>query len=108
MFNRQFHICIENVKRQNWFTEKLIDCLYTKTIPIYYGCPNIGDWFDLNGFLIVNSVQEIIDTCNNITSDFYEEKKDSIERNYIECLKYTNVGANVQRSIEKNIITKIS
>ena len=33
MFYKQFHIVIENVKRKNWFTEKLIDSLYTKTIP---------------------------------------------------------------------------
>jgi hypothetical protein len=32
----QFSIVIENVSQNTWFTEKLIDCLITKTIPIYW------------------------------------------------------------------------
>ena len=60
LFNSQFHICIENTQRKNWFTEKLIDCLQTKTIPIYYGCPNIGEWFNIDGFIIVNNLDDII------------------------------------------------
>ena len=49
--NAKFSIIIENVKRKNWITEKLIDCFATKTIPIYYGCPNVGEWFDTNGII---------------------------------------------------------
>lgn len=103
MFNRQFHICIENVKRQNWFTEKLIDCLYTKTVPIYYGCPNIGDWFDTRGFINVNSVDEIIDACNSLTDRTYSEMLEFVNHNYKESKKYADVGLNTERSIRKNI-----
>jgi hypothetical protein len=104
MFDKQFHICIENVKRENWFTEKLIDCLYTKTVPIYYGCPNIGDWFDTRGFLIVNSINEIIDKANSITEESYQEMLPYIEINHERSKLYSNVGENIKRSIEKNII----
>ena len=31
----RFHIVIENCKNDYWFTEKLVDCLVTGTIPIY-------------------------------------------------------------------------
>ena len=31
-----FHIAIENNKAINYFTEKLIDCFVSKTIPIYW------------------------------------------------------------------------
>jgi hypothetical protein len=105
MFNRQFHIVIENVKRENWFTEKLLDALYTKTIPIYYGCPNIGDWFDTEGFIMVDNVNEIIKACNSLTADSYNNMIDAVERNYIECQKYLDVGENIKRSIEKNVLT---
>ena len=33
----QFAIIIENSKQNNYFTEKIMDCLITKTIPIYWG-----------------------------------------------------------------------
>ena len=39
----RYHFCIENIKRDYWFTEKLIDCFVTGTIPIYWGCPSIFD-----------------------------------------------------------------
>lgn len=50
LFDCMFHICIENVNKENFFTEKLIDCFLCKSIPIYVGCKNIGKYFDLKGF----------------------------------------------------------
>jgi hypothetical protein len=81
LFRSMFHICIENVKNNNFFTEKLIDCLYAKTIPVYYGCPNIGDWFDTRGFIIVNDVNEVIDAVNRLTPVEYYNKSEYIEKN---------------------------
>lgn len=81
LFDSMFHICIENVSKPNFFTEKLIDCLLCKTIPIYIGCPNIHSYFDINGFIIANSFNEAIEKCNELTEDFYNSKKDVIELN---------------------------
>ena len=44
-----FSIVIENTKKDYYFSEKLIDCFVTGTIPIYWGCPSIGDFFDERG-----------------------------------------------------------
>lgn len=107
MFNNQFHVCIENVKRENWFTEKLIDCLYTKTIPIYYGCPNISNWFDIRGFIIVNNAYDLINACNLLNENTYLEKIEHIEKNFELSKQYMNVGNSIGRSIEKNILTRI-
>jgi hypothetical protein len=47
----QYSIVVENVKSDFWFTEKLIDCFATGTIPIYWGCPSIDRFFKgINGF----------------------------------------------------------
>ena len=45
LFESMFHICIENISQKNWFTEKLIDPIVRKSIPIYIGCPNIDSYF---------------------------------------------------------------
>lgn len=81
LFDSMFHICIENVSKQNFFTEKLIDCLLCKAIPVYIGCPNVGDFFDVNGFIIANSCDEVVEKCNQLTPNFYESKKNVIEIN---------------------------
>ena len=53
--NTMFHITIENSSIKNYFTEKIIDCFSIKTIPIYWGCKNIGDFFNLDGIILVVS-----------------------------------------------------
>jgi len=42
----RYSLIIENVQERNHFTEKLMDALFCETIPIYWGCPNIHDFFD--------------------------------------------------------------
>lgn len=41
----RYHIAIENIALPNYWTEKLCDPLLSGTYPIYYGCPNIQDYF---------------------------------------------------------------
>ena len=50
----------DNQKTDNWFTEKVIDCFQTKTIPIYIGCPNIDKYFDTRGMIICNNINDLI------------------------------------------------
>jgi hypothetical protein len=88
LFDSQFHITIENVKSDNFFTEKLIDCFISMTIPIYWGCPNINQYFDQDGIYSANDEQEIIDICNNLSPNEYFYKLNIIEYNSKECLKY--------------------
>jgi hypothetical protein len=78
----KFSVCIENLQTPNWFTEKLIDCLRTGTIPIYWGCPNIGDYFNTKGFIIVNTLEEIINVVNNLTDDDYTSRINYIKENF--------------------------
>ena len=44
-----FHVAIENTSHKNYFTEKLHDCILTHTIPIYWGCPNISEFYNTDG-----------------------------------------------------------
>jgi hypothetical protein len=86
----KFNLCIENLQHTNWFTEKLIDCLRTGTVPIYWGCPNIGDYFNIKGFIIVNSLEEIIDVVDNLTDDDYISRLEYIKENFTLASNYAN------------------
>lgn len=37
----QFCLCFENMEMQGYVTEKIFDCLYSGTIPLYWGAPDI-------------------------------------------------------------------
>ena len=101
LFESQFHICIENSKQEYCFTEKLIDCFVTKTIPIYWGCPGIEKFFDINGMFIVNDANEIIEVCNNLNENSYNEKLFFVEKNYELSKKYITIVDRLQTVIEK-------
>jgi hypothetical protein len=93
LFDSMFHIAIENTAIKNYFSEKLLDCFQARTVPIYYGCPNIGEYFNIDGILIANSVQEIIDISNNLTEDMYHSMKPAMEDNYNILQKKWRIGA---------------
>lgn len=88
MFNNQFHIAIENSIQVNYFTEKIIDCFYTKTVPIYYGCPNIEVWFNKKGIIFIDSLEDAVAKINALTPETYNEMREYIEDNYRRSLKY--------------------
>jgi hypothetical protein len=105
--NVGFHIAIENVRKNNWFTEKLIDCFVTKTLPIYWGAPNIGEYFNINGILVCNNVDDIIREANNISMEIYNSKLDAIEENYKIAQKYNQFITSIEGRLEQVIMEKI-
>jgi hypothetical protein len=95
----QFGVVIENVSCRGYFTEKILDCLLLKTIPIYWGCSNIGDYFDIEGIIPFNNVDDLIYISNNLTKDFYESKKEIINKNWKLALDYVDYEQNIANTI---------
>lgn len=85
----QFSLIIENTRERHCYTEKLVDCLITKTIPIYYGCENVGDYFDTTGWILITteSVDEILEKCKVLHPNYYSQYTDVIEKNYKKALE---------------------
>jgi len=49
------HIAIENVHRAGYFTEKLLDCFLLRTVPVYWGCPDLAaHGFDIDGVVCID------------------------------------------------------
>lgn len=68
----RFSIAMENASSDSYFSEKLIDCLLVETIPIYFGCPGIGDVFDVRGMLPFSSRAELHDIIDSLTPELYQ------------------------------------
>jgi hypothetical protein len=77
-----FHVCVENVKHNNWYTEKIGEAFCTKTVPIYWGCPNIEEHYDKRGIIIFDTEEELLDIINNLTPEKYYEMKPYVDYNY--------------------------
>jgi hypothetical protein len=72
----------------NYFSEKLMDCFTTETIPIYVGCPNIDKFFNIDGIIVAKDENDIIKICNSLDVDFYKSIEYSIKENKELCKKY--------------------
>lgn len=77
-----FHLTIENSMVNNYFTEKIIDCFMSYTIPIYWGCPNIGKYFNKKGIIFFESEEELNEKLKNLTKKDYFDRVDAIKENY--------------------------
>lgn len=55
----RFTICVEACYAPNWFSEHLLDALAYGCIPLYWGCPNLGDWFNDAGVLEISDPQDV-------------------------------------------------
>lgn len=82
----KYSIAIENGSFPNYFTEKILDCFLTGTIPIYKGCPNIDKYFNIDGIITFNTMDELEDIIKNIQS--YHIDQSIIEQNYNTALTF--------------------
>ena len=99
-----FSICIENSSNSGYQTEKIIDALLTKTIPVYWGCTNIGDYYNLDGIIHCKDENEIIQKVNQLTPEYYYSRKDVIEENYVKAQFYADIFSrfvNIMKEIVK-------
>jgi hypothetical protein len=83
-----FSIVIENSQKDYYFTEKLIDSFVTGTIPIYWGCPSIGDFFNLNGMIIFNDIDDLLFKIKDISFEKYQNMLPYIKENFDKAKEY--------------------
>jgi hypothetical protein len=69
-----FSVSIENGQYETYFTEKLLDCFATGTIPVYLGAPDIGKYFNKDG--IIDLTDEF-----DVSDEIYYSKMDAIKDN---------------------------
>jgi hypothetical protein len=84
----KFSVTIENGLHDNYFTEKILDCFLTGTIPVYKGCKNINEFFDINGIITFDTEDDLVEILNNLTDADYESRKDAIQINFELAKKY--------------------
>jgi len=83
-----FSIVVENCKEDYYFSEKLIDCFLSGTVPIYYGCPSISRFFNANGILSFDTKEECMDIIRIITPEKYNKMLPYIKENYVIAQEY--------------------
>lgn len=74
----RYSVVIENVRETNCFTEKLIDAILCETVPIYWGCPNIEDFFDTDGMMFCSDRADLEAAISAASAEDYERRLPSL------------------------------
>lgn len=83
-----FSIVTETCRQNNLFTEILLDCFVTGTVPIFWGCPNIGDYFNEDGILSFTHASEVRAITKSLSPDLYMSMAGAVLDNYYTAQKY--------------------
>ncbi|RMH39514.1 MAG: hypothetical protein D6688_13985 [Alphaproteobacteria bacterium] len=84
----RFSVVIENSRENGYFSEKLIDALLCRTVPIYWGAPDVGEYFDAKGLIICNTLSDIGDALGDIGQEAYMTRLAAIEENRRRAMGY--------------------
>jgi len=82
-----FSVAIENDTYGSCFTEKILDCFATGTVPVYLGPKDIGNFFNIDGIIELNDDFDIL----SLNKDLYMSKMDAIKENFELCKEYIHV-----------------
>jgi hypothetical protein len=53
----KYHLSLENCALRDYWTEKISDAFLGFALPLYFGCPNIADYFPEDSFLPLDAYQ---------------------------------------------------
>lgn len=100
--NYRFSVAMENSLVSTYYTEKIIDCFLTGTIPIYWGCPSIGNIFDSEGII---DLKWFIKNYKNFNyEEEYNSRKKAIYNNFQKALEINLKSTDGVNEIVKKIL----
>jgi len=83
-----FSIVCETAEEDNLFTEILLDCFAVGCVPLFWGAPNIGSFFDGRGIIQFNTAEEAEYLVRCLTPALYREMEPYVRNNLREVAKY--------------------
>lgn len=79
----RFSIIIENDIDNNWYTEKVLNCFSTKTVPIYVGASKIRELFNPDGVIFTDDWRDIPAIVSDLHhADEYTPRLEAIRDNF--------------------------
>jgi hypothetical protein len=99
----RYHIAIENHRCDHHWTEKVSDAFLGWSLPLYYGCTNLKEYFPEDSFIEIdiNNLPETVSIIRNLLhSDEYEKRLPAIIKSRNLILNHYNLFAVVSKLAE--------
>ena len=101
----RYSVAIENSAIPGYFTEKITDCFLTNTLPLYYGCTNIEQYFNKDAYLLIDptnfngavkKIEKLLD------EDSYMQQLPAIKAAKMAYLNEYHIFSQLQHLVEKH------
>lgn len=89
----RYSIAVENDRTPYYFTEKILDCFASMTVPIYMGASEIDKFFNADGIIQIQNGNEdeidgILKRCNELD---YSDRLGAIKDNYNRVKEFLSI-----------------
>jgi hypothetical protein len=101
--NHAFNVAIENYVDDHYFTEKILNCFATGTIPIYRGARNIDNYFNSDGIITFNSLSELRKILAKLDFKEYEDRFAAIKDNFNRVKNYLTIEQYIYNNYGREI-----
>lgn len=99
----RYSVVIENVQEPNYFSEKLIDAILCETVPIYWGCPNIADFFDTNAMILCQNRSEIEAALCSATATEYQRRLPTLRALKEQAATYCDLSQRAAQALRDSL-----
>jgi len=99
----RFSLVIENSRQPGYFTEKLLDALFCDAVPIYWGAPDIGSYFDTRGMIVCQSEAELRAAVESVTDADYDRYMQFMRPNRLRALAFVDYEGNAADIIWREV-----
>lgn len=77
----KFSIVVETCRQNGLFTEILLDAIAVGTIPIFWGAPDVGNFFDDRGIISFETVDDLLEITDILSDKLYNNLRPYAEVN---------------------------
>ncbi|MEO9777695.1 MAG: glycosyltransferase family 10 [Sedimentitalea sp.] len=99
----RYSVVIENMREQNYFSEKLLDAVFCGTVPIYWGCPNLPDFLDPAGLIQCQSEADILAALADMSEADYVARVPQLERLRTQLEPYADIQTRAVTTLREAI-----
>lgn len=104
----KFALCFENMILNGWITEKIFDCFYSGTVPIYWGAPDITEFIPENCFIDkrnFNSYDDLLTHLKNMPTEEIQNYRENAKV-FLASEQFTVFSKSKFVEIFKKIVSK--
>lgn len=103
----RYHVALENSAILHYWTEKLSDTFLGSAMPIYFGCPNINDYFPVGAILPVTleDLEKDIEFVSNVGDSAFKKAFPLIQESRRKILFEYNLFPMIHQFAKKHMQT---